>query len=61
MDFGIQIEPQFGFTYSDIVRIGKAGEAAGFSGAERARRRSSARPTRSRSGSANTRISASIT
>ena len=30
MDFGIQIEPQFGFTYSDIVRIGKAGEAAGF-------------------------------
>ncbi len=30
MDFGIQIEPQFGFTYDDIVGIGKAGEAAGF-------------------------------
>lgn len=30
MDLGIQIEPQFGFTYDDIVRIGKAGEAAGF-------------------------------
>jgi len=30
MDLGIQIEPQFGFTYDDIVRIGKAGEANGF-------------------------------
>jgi len=31
VDFGIQIEPQFGFSYDDIVRIGKAGESAGFS------------------------------
>lgn len=30
MDLGIQIEPQFGFSYDDIVGIGKAGEAAGF-------------------------------
>jgi alkanesulfonate monooxygenase SsuD/methylene tetrahydromethanopterin reductase-like flavin-dependent oxidoreductase (luciferase family) len=30
MDFGIQIEPQFGFSYDDIVAIGKAGERAGF-------------------------------
>ena len=30
MDLGIQIEPQFGFSYDDIVRIGKAGEANGF-------------------------------
>jgi alkanesulfonate monooxygenase SsuD/methylene tetrahydromethanopterin reductase-like flavin-dependent oxidoreductase (luciferase family) len=31
MDLGIQIEPQFGFSYDDIVGIGKAGEASGFS------------------------------
>ena len=31
MDFGIQIEPQFGFSYADIVAIGAAGEQAGFS------------------------------
>lgn len=31
MDLGIQIEPQFGFGYDDIVRIGRAGEQAGFS------------------------------
>ena len=30
MDLGIQIEPQFGFSYDDIVAIGKAGEKAGF-------------------------------
>jgi alkanesulfonate monooxygenase SsuD/methylene tetrahydromethanopterin reductase-like flavin-dependent oxidoreductase (luciferase family) len=30
MDFGIQVEPQLGFSYDDIVAIGKAGEAAGF-------------------------------
>jgi alkanesulfonate monooxygenase SsuD/methylene tetrahydromethanopterin reductase-like flavin-dependent oxidoreductase (luciferase family) len=30
VDFGIQIEPQFGFSYADIVTIGKAGEKAGF-------------------------------
>lgn len=30
MDLGIQIEPQFGFNYDDIVAIGKAGEKAGF-------------------------------
>ena len=30
MDLGIQIEPQFGFSYEDIVAIGKAGEKAGF-------------------------------
>jgi alkanesulfonate monooxygenase SsuD/methylene tetrahydromethanopterin reductase-like flavin-dependent oxidoreductase (luciferase family) len=30
MDFGIQIEPQFGFSYDDIVGIGRAGEQAGF-------------------------------
>jgi F420-dependent oxidoreductase-like protein len=30
MDFGIQIEPQFGFSYDDILAIGKAGEKAGF-------------------------------
>src|SRR5260221_9572884 len=31
MDLGIQIEPQFGFSYDDIVAIGRAGEQAGFS------------------------------
>lgn len=31
MDLGIQVEPQFGFTYEDIVAIGRAGEQAGFS------------------------------
>ncbi len=30
MDFGIQVEPQLGFGYEDIVAIGKAGESAGF-------------------------------
>ncbi len=30
MNFGIQVEPQLGFSYGDIVAIGKAGEAAGF-------------------------------
>lgn len=30
MDLGVQIEPQFGFSYDDIVAIGKAGESAGF-------------------------------
>ncbi len=30
MDFGIQIEPQFGFSYDDIVAIGRTGEQAGF-------------------------------
>ena len=31
MDLGIQIEPQFGYRYDDIVAIGKAGEQNGFS------------------------------
>ena len=31
MDLGIQIEPQFGFSYADLVAIGRAGEAGGFS------------------------------
>ncbi|MHB8630315.1 MAG: LLM class flavin-dependent oxidoreductase [Candidatus Limnocylindria bacterium] len=31
MDLGIQIEPQFGFSYDDIVAIGVTGETAGFS------------------------------
>src|SRR5438045_74352 len=31
MDFGLQIEPQFGFSYADIVAICAAGERAGFS------------------------------
>ena len=31
MDLGIQIEPQFGFSYDDLVGIGKAGEDSGFS------------------------------
>jgi len=30
VDLGIQIEPQLGFSYDDIVRIGRAGEQAGF-------------------------------
>ncbi|MEA2660594.1 MAG: hypothetical protein QOH08_166 [Chloroflexota bacterium] len=30
MDFGVQIEPQFGFSYADIVEIGAAGQRAGF-------------------------------
>jgi alkanesulfonate monooxygenase SsuD/methylene tetrahydromethanopterin reductase-like flavin-dependent oxidoreductase (luciferase family) len=30
VDLGIQIEPQFGFGYDDIVAIGGAGERAGF-------------------------------
>ncbi|HEV2010204.1 MAG TPA: LLM class flavin-dependent oxidoreductase [Candidatus Limnocylindria bacterium] len=30
MDLGIQIEPQFGYSYADIVAIGRAGEQAGF-------------------------------
>jgi alkanesulfonate monooxygenase SsuD/methylene tetrahydromethanopterin reductase-like flavin-dependent oxidoreductase (luciferase family) len=30
VDLGIQIEPQFGFSYSDILAIGRAGEQAGF-------------------------------
>src|SRR5438132_9215190 len=30
MDLGIQIEPQFGFSYDDILAIGRAGEQAGF-------------------------------
>ena len=30
MDLGIQIEPQFGFSYDDIVAIARAGEGAGF-------------------------------
>jgi alkanesulfonate monooxygenase SsuD/methylene tetrahydromethanopterin reductase-like flavin-dependent oxidoreductase (luciferase family) len=30
MDFGIQVEPQLGFGYDDIVAIGRAGESAGF-------------------------------
>jgi alkanesulfonate monooxygenase SsuD/methylene tetrahydromethanopterin reductase-like flavin-dependent oxidoreductase (luciferase family) len=30
VDFGIQVEPQFGFSYDDILAIGKAGETAGF-------------------------------
>ena len=30
MDLGIQIEPQFGFAYDDIVRIGRAAERSGF-------------------------------
>ena len=30
MDFGIQVEPQFGYRYDDIVAIGTAGETAGF-------------------------------
>lgn len=31
MDLGIQIEPQLGFAYDDIVRIGRAAERSGFS------------------------------
>ena len=30
MDLGIQIEPQFGFSYDDVLAIGRAGEQAGF-------------------------------
>ena len=30
MDLGIQIEPQFGFSFDDVVAIAKDGEAAGF-------------------------------
>src|SRR5258708_2678716 len=30
MDLGVQIEPQFGFSYDDILGIGRAGETAGF-------------------------------
>lgn len=30
MDLGIQIEPQFGFSYDDIVGIARAGEQTGF-------------------------------
>lgn len=30
MDLGIQIEPQFGFSYDEIVAIGRAGETNGF-------------------------------
>jgi alkanesulfonate monooxygenase SsuD/methylene tetrahydromethanopterin reductase-like flavin-dependent oxidoreductase (luciferase family) len=30
VDFGVQIEPQFGFSYADIVEIGAAGQRAGF-------------------------------
>jgi len=30
MDLGVQIEPQFGFSYTDILGIGQAGETAGF-------------------------------
>jgi len=30
MDLGVQIEPQFGFSYDDILAIGRAGEQAGF-------------------------------
>ena len=30
MDFGVQIEPQFGYAYEDIVAIGTAAERAGF-------------------------------
>ena len=30
MDLGIQIEPQFGFTFDEILAIAKEGEAAGF-------------------------------
>src|SRR5256885_17145147 len=30
MDLGVQIEPQFGFRYADILAIGQAGETAGF-------------------------------
>jgi len=31
MDLGIQIEPQFGFTFEDVLGIARDGEAAGFS------------------------------
>src|SRR5256885_16346230 len=31
MDLGIQIEPQFGFTFEDVLAIAHDGEAAGFS------------------------------
>jgi alkanesulfonate monooxygenase SsuD/methylene tetrahydromethanopterin reductase-like flavin-dependent oxidoreductase (luciferase family) len=31
VDLGIQVEPQLGFSYDEIVAIGKAGERAGFS------------------------------
>ena len=31
MDLGIQVEPQLGFSYDDILAIGRAGERAGFS------------------------------
>lgn len=30
MDLGIQIEPQFGFTFEDVLAIAQDGEAAGF-------------------------------
>src|SRR5260370_19742646 len=30
MDLGVQIEPQFGFSYDDILAIGRTGEQAGF-------------------------------
>src|ERR671930_808337 len=30
MDLGIQIEPQFGFSFDDVVAIAKDGEDAGF-------------------------------
>src|SRR5258708_24627411 len=30
MDIGIQIEPQFGYSYNDILAIGKTAEKAGF-------------------------------
>ena len=31
MDLGIQIEPQFGFSYDDILAVGRVGEDSGFS------------------------------
>jgi len=30
MDLGVQIEPQFGFSYADVVRIAREAESAGF-------------------------------
>jgi len=30
VDLGVQIEPQFGFSYDDILTIGRTGEKAGF-------------------------------
>ncbi len=30
MDLGVQVEPQFGFSYADVVGIAREAETAGF-------------------------------